>query len=101
METIPGTPCRPQVQRFWVELLVELNHETGITQEVSVCYVFFITDRLFSPGEPIELTLVFEYVDPNYPVRLRCRGQVLHVEQREGKVGVAVAVTGYRFEPHK
>ena len=93
--------CRPEVQRFRVELLVELNHETGITREVSVCHVLFITNRLCSPGEPIELTLVFEYVDPNHPVRLRCRGQVLHVEQREDKVGVAVAITGYRFETPK
>lgn len=100
METTPGTPCRPQVQRFRVELLVEFNHETGITREVSVCSVFFVTDRLFSPGEPIELTLLLEYVDPNHPIRVRCRGQVLHVEQREGKVDVGVAITGFRFEPH-
>jgi hypothetical protein len=79
-------------------MLVELNDDTGITRELSVCCVSFVTNRLFSAGEPIELTLVFEYVEPNHPVRLRCRGQVVHAEQRDGKVGVVVAIKAYRFE---
>jgi hypothetical protein len=100
METTPGILCRPEVQHFRVEMLVELHDETGITREVSVCHVLFVTDRCFSSGEPIELTLVFEYVEPKHPVRLRCRGQVVHAEPRDGEMGVTVAIEAYRFEPH-
>jgi hypothetical protein len=57
-------------------MLVELNDDTGITREISVCCVFFVTNRLFSAGEPVELTLVFEYMD------------------------VTVAIEAYRFETH-
>ena len=98
METTPGILCRSEVQRFRVKMLVELHDETGITREVSVCHVLFVTNRSFSSGEPIELTLVFEYVEPNHPVRLQCRGRVIHVEQRDGKVDVVVAIEAYRFE---
>jgi hypothetical protein len=101
METTPGILCSSEVQSFRVEMLVELNDDTGITREISVCYVFFVTKHLFSSGEPIELTLVFEYVEPNHPVRLRCRGQVVHVEQRDDKMGVGAAIEAYQFETHE
>jgi hypothetical protein len=97
METTPGSLCT-EAKHFRLEMLVELNDDTGITRELSVCCVFFVTNRFFSAGEPIELTLVFEYVEPNHPVRLRCRGQVVHAEQRAGKMDVTVAIEAYRFE---
>jgi hypothetical protein len=100
METTPSSLCTSEAKRFRVEMLVELNDDTGVTRELSVCWVFFVTNRLFSAGEPVELTLVFEYVEPNHPIRLRCRGQVVHAEQRDGVMGVTVAMEAYRFETH-
>ena len=91
---------RRRAQRFWVELFVELEHETGITRDVSDGGVFIVTQGSFSPGDPIEFTLVFEHLHPDYPVRLQCRGQVVRVEQDDGKAGVAVAITGYRVAVH-
>jgi hypothetical protein len=101
MDTTSHTQRRSEAQCFRVELLVELSGGTGVTQEISVSEVFFVTNHLFPPGEPIELALVFEYVDPNYPVRLRCRGQVVRAEQRDEKVGVVVAIEAFRFEMHE
>jgi hypothetical protein len=88
-------PDRRRAQRFRVELLVEFAHGTGVTRDVSVGGMFFVTQRVFFPGEPIECTLVFEHLRPGHPVRLRCRGQVVRVEQVDGNTGVAVAVTAY------
>jgi hypothetical protein len=90
-------PDRRQAPRFRAELLVELAHETGITRDVSDSGVFFLSQGLFSPGDPIVLTLVFEHLDPGHPMRLRCQGQVVRVEQGEGKTGVAVRITAYRL----
>jgi hypothetical protein len=90
-------PDRRRAPRFRVELLVELAHETGITRDISDGGVFFVTQGLFSPGDPIELTLIFEHLDPDHPVRLQCLGQVVRVEQEDGKTGVAVAITAYRL----
>jgi hypothetical protein len=93
-------PDRRRAQRFWVELPVEWEHETGITRDISDGGVFFVTQRSCSPGDPIEFTLVFEHLDPDHPVRLQCRGQVVRVEQDDGKTGVAVAIAGYRVATH-
>jgi hypothetical protein len=84
-----------------VELLVEFAHGAGLTRDVSVCGVFFVTRQGFSlsPGDPLECTLVFDHVDPDHPVRLHCRGQVVRVEPDEGTMGVAVAITAYRVTP--
>ena len=83
-----------------MELLVELDHGTGSTRDVSVGGVFFVTLQRFSPGDPIELTLVLEHLDPDYhPVHLYCRGQVVRVEPNDGNMGVAVEITAYRVAP--
>jgi hypothetical protein len=77
---------------------VEFEGGTGITRDISIGGVFFETDRALSPAEPITLALVLECVDPGRPVRLQCRGQVVRIERHDGKVGVAVAISAYRFE---
>jgi hypothetical protein len=67
-------PRRPRSQRLRVELCVEWGHGTGITRDVSVGGVFFVTQQVFSPADPIVCTLIFEYLDQDRPIRLRCRG---------------------------
>jgi hypothetical protein len=94
-------PDRRRAPRFRLELLVEWDHGTGITRDISVGGVFFVTQQVFSPGDPIECTLVFEYLDPDHPVRLHCRGQVVRVEPDDGNTGVAVAITAYRVVMHE
>jgi hypothetical protein len=89
-------PDRRRAPRFRVELRVELDHGTGITRDVSAGGVFFVTPQVFSPGDRIECTLVFEHLNPDHPVRLHCRGQVVRVEPDDGHMGVAVAITAYR-----
>jgi PilZ domain len=92
-------PDRRRAPRFQVELLVELDHGTGLTRNVSVCGIFFVTRQRFSPGDPIECILVFKDLDPDHPVRLHCLGQVVRVEPDDENMGVAVAITAYRMAP--
>jgi hypothetical protein len=60
--------------------------------------VFFETDRSFSPGQLIEFTLVLENIDSERPVRLKCRGKIVRVEESGQKIGAAAAVSSYTFE---
>lgn len=90
-------PERRKVQRIPMALPVELSEGTGITRDLSVCGVFFETDRSFLPGESIQFTLVLEYLDPRQPVRLQCQGRVVRIERHGELTGVAVAITAYRF----
>jgi PilZ domain len=91
-------PDRRRAQRFRVELRMEFAHGTGLTRDVSVGGMFFVTQQVFSPGDPLECVLVFEHLRPDHPVRLHCRGQVVRVEQADGHTGVAVAITAYHVE---
>jgi PilZ domain len=91
-----GGPDRRRAPRFRVELRVEWEHGTGITRDLSVGGVFFVTPQVVAPGDPLECTLVFEHLDPDHPVRLSCRGQVVRVEPDDRNTGVAVAITAYR-----
>ena len=80
-------------------LPVELERGSGITRNISTSGVFFETDKVFSAGDPIRLTLVLEPTFPGTPICLHCQGQIVRAEQHEQKVGVGVAFSSYRFEP--
>ena len=50
------------------------------------------------PGTFIEFTLVLEHIDPERPVRLKCRGKIVRVEESGQKIGVAAVINSYTFE---
>ncbi len=98
-DRVPDLNDRRRMLRFQVALPVELDDGKGVTRDVSLSGVFFETDQSFSPSEPIRLVLVLEHVQPGRPVRLHCEGRVVRVNRRNGKVGVAVAISSYGFGP--
>ena len=89
---------RRQARRYRVAVSVELEQGAGTTRDISAFGVFFETDLSCLPGATLSFSLVLEHVDPGGPVRLHCQGEVVRVERREGKVGVAVCFTSYRFD---
>jgi len=78
---------------------VELEEGAGITRDVSLSGVFFETDHSFAPGEQINLVMVLERVSPGHPVRLQCEGRVVRVTRFDSRIGVAVAISAYKFGP--
>jgi hypothetical protein len=89
---------RRHARRYRVAVPVELELGTGLTRDISASGVFFETGSLFPVGITISFSLVLEHADPGGLVRLQCQGEVVRVEQHEGKVGVAVCFTAYRFD---
>jgi len=77
---------------------VELKDGKGITRDFSSTGIFFETERSFTQGQPIDFTIVLENVDPERPVRVKCRGKIARIEETGPKIGVAVAISSYRFE---
>jgi hypothetical protein len=77
---------------------VELKDGKGITRDFSSTGIFFETDKSFTQGQPINFTIVLENVDPDRPVRVKCRGEIVRVEESGQKIGVAVAISSYNFE---
>ena len=69
----------------------------GITRDFSGSGIFFETDRSFSPGQPIEFILVLGHIDPERPVRLKCQGIIVRVEESRPMIGVAASINSYTF----
>ena len=82
--------------RYSLELPVGVAGATGRTRDFSASGVFFETDRALTPGAPIRFSLVIGRVSPGRPLRLDCEGRVVRTEPRDGRLGVAVAVTRCR-----
>lgn len=89
---------RREATRLPIGLPVELERGKGWTRDVSASGVFFETDAAPSPGAPIKFSMLLEYAYPT-PLRLDCEGQIIRVERRGGKVGVAAAITAYHLKP--
>jgi len=82
--------------RYSLELPVEVAGATGRTRDFSASGVFFETDRALRPGAPIRFSLVIGRVSSGLPLRLNCEGRIVRTEPRDGRLGVAVAVTRCR-----
>ena len=80
------------------KLPVKLKGGEGITRDFSSSGIFFETDRSFSPGQPIEFTIVLEYAHPEGPIQMKCRGEIVRVEESGQKIGVAATIDSYSFE---
>ena len=85
--------------RYKVKVPVEFESGKGFTQDCSASGIFFETDRCFSPGQSIEFTLFLEHIDAAGPVRVKCLGKVVRVEENGKKIGgVAATINSYYFE---
>ena len=80
------------------KLPVKLKGGQGITHDFSSSGIFFETDRSFSPGQPIEFTIILKHADPAGPIRMKCRGEIVRVEGNGEKIGVAATIDMYSFE---
>jgi hypothetical protein len=77
---------------------VEFESGKGVTRDFSASGIYFEADRSFSPGQSIEFTLILEHVDYAGPVRVKCRGEIVRVEQNGGKIGVATTINSSTIE---
>jgi hypothetical protein len=87
-----------QANRYKGAFPIELKNGKGITRDFNSSGIFFETDKSFIPGQSIEFTIVLEYVDPDRPVHLRCRGKIVRVEDKGNKMGIASTISAYTFE---
>jgi hypothetical protein len=83
-------------ERVNAKLPVEFEHGKGITRDVSASGVFFETNAACELGSELDFALEFD--SPGGPLLLRCKGTVVRVEQRDGKMGIAAKITESCFE---
>jgi Tfp pilus assembly protein PilZ len=70
---------------------VQLKNGTGTTCDISTSGILFETERTYSIGDSIRLSLSFEHET------VQCEGRVVRLEPRNGQFGIAVELTSYVF----
>lgn len=76
---------------------VQLGTQQAETKDISVSGIYFETEESFAPGSEVDFTLDLRHVKPGGVVRLVCKGRIVRVERKDGKLGVAVAIDSHEF----
>lgn len=72
----------------------------GLTRDVGFRGVYFTTDAEFEPGKPIEFILTLpREITLAGDVHIHCFAQIVRVEPRDGRKGVAARIDNYEFLP--
>ena len=74
--------------------------QRGQTRDVSFRGLYFVIDAPFQTGSEIEFVLTLpKEITQAGDVHIRCFGQVVRVEPRNGSRGVAARIERYEFLP--
>ena len=97
---------RRREERVMVALPVTLEQGKGVTRNVSESGVFFefpSKQTRLTPGAMINFSMEFDDLRGGVLrlTKVSAQGEILRVESQTGKVGVAAAITEYKFEPEK
>jgi hypothetical protein len=87
-----------RVPRYKAEVPVEFESGKGVTRDLCASGIYFETDRSFSPGQTLEFTLFLEHIDTAGPVRVKCLGEIVRVDENGGKIGIAATIKSSSFE---
>lgn len=77
-------------ERVFTELPVDLGTTTGLTRDVSASGMFFEIESSYRLGNKIEFAV--EMNTPGGKMLLKCEGEIMRIEPRGARVGVAVRI---------
>jgi Tfp pilus assembly protein PilZ len=86
-------------ERVSTALSIDLGTATGVTRDVSASGVFFETDATYALGN--EISFAVELDTPGGRVVLKCKGEIVRIEPRDARVGVAVKIVKSTLDPAK
>jgi len=87
---------RRRAPRYRLDADITVDGATGRTIDVSANSVYFEMPRRFAPGATLSLVFPFEHAGPGS--RVKCRGQVVRVDEREGGLfGIAATYEPIAF----
>jgi hypothetical protein len=85
-----------QEERVNATLPIILGRGTGVTRNVSASGVFFETNLDYAPESEIRFAIQLDA--PGGKMMLKGQGQIVRVERRNGKVGVAAKIIASTLE---
>ncbi len=81
---------RRKEERVAVSLPVSLANSAQVTRDISPSGVYFEANTPFVLGEKVGFVIKFN--NPGDNLMLKCNGEIVRVENRNSKVGVAVKI---------
>jgi len=78
--------------RFEVEVPVHLEQGSGVSRDISLYGIYFVTEQGFTEGMPFRFSIEFKYAIPGRCIRLDCEAHVLRVEPQGNMVGIAACI---------
>ncbi len=78
-------------ERVLVEHTVRVTNSQDVTRDISVSGVYFWLDVTVALGETINFIVEIGMQGVNFI--LKCVGEIVRVENKDGKVGVAVKIS--------
>ncbi|RLB68046.1 MAG: hypothetical protein DRH08_02100 [Deltaproteobacteria bacterium] len=84
-------------QRIQVNVPVYIGQEEAVTRDVSWAGIYFLTDQHFVEGGDLNFSLDLAYTLPGKPIKLDCQGEVIRVEKRDGKFGIAAKIHNFQY----
>jgi len=87
-------------QRIEIEVPVHLEQGSGLTRDVSLSGIYFVTDQNFEEGARIRFTIEFEYAIPGQPMHLDCKAHVVRIEPQGDCLGVAARIEDFSCLQH-
>jgi hypothetical protein len=86
-------------QRVRVEIPVYIGQKELVTRDVSRVGVYFLSDKIFAEGRDLNFLLNLDYALPGKPITICCQGDVVRVEQHNGKFGIAAKINNIQLVP--
>ena len=84
-------------QRIHIEIPVYIGQEVLVSRDVSREGIYFLSDHLFAKRVKLHFSLGFDHALPGKPIKFGCQGEVVRVEQRHGKFGIAAKINSLQL----
>ena len=84
-------------ERIHVEVPVFIGQDESVSRDVSLTGIYFLTDHLFVEGGALDFSLELAYALPGMPIKLGCQGEVIRIEKRGGKFGIAAKINNLQY----
>jgi hypothetical protein len=84
-------------QRIQLEVPIYIGHERAVTRNISWAGIYFLTDQSFVEGGDLSFSLDLTYALPGKTIKLDCQGEVVRIEQRGEKFGIAARINDFQY----
>ena len=88
---------RRKSERIILDVPISVEDTIGTTRDISGSGIYFTSEASFQVGGVIRFSLRLEHALPNQPLRIKCQGHVVRVEDLGEQHGVAATIDHYSY----